>query len=151
VRAGPAEVSRQGPGHAALTDVSARRGWGNVTNRRAHRPTREARQVLAMARDDVREWSRRNLPHRGENDPALISKGCRLTRDRAFRSHTGLLAHLAWAHLQSSPFAAAICASRSRLPYYDYLVEKRDAFERLAELIERIVNPRQDNVVPSRR
>jgi hypothetical protein len=31
---------------------------------------------------------------------------------------------------------------------YDYLVEKRDAFDRLAALIERIVNPRQDNVVP---
>jgi hypothetical protein len=30
---------------------------------------------------------------------------------------------------------------------YDYLREKRDAFERLAALVQRIVNPPQDNVV----
>jgi integrase len=33
---------------------------------------------------------------------------------------------------------------------YEYLDEKRDAFEKLATLIERIVNPPTDNVVPLR-
>jgi hypothetical protein len=31
---------------------------------------------------------------------------------------------------------------------YDYLREKRDAFDRLATLVERILNPPGDNVVP---
>jgi hypothetical protein len=34
---------------------------------------------------------------------------------------------------------------------YDYLAEKKDAFERLAGMVERIVNPPADNVVPIRR
>jgi hypothetical protein len=34
---------------------------------------------------------------------------------------------------------------------YDYLAEKQDAFERLADLIERTVQPREDNIIPLRR
>jgi hypothetical protein len=33
---------------------------------------------------------------------------------------------------------------------FEYLAEKRDALEKLAALIERIVNPPPDNVVPLR-
>jgi hypothetical protein len=33
---------------------------------------------------------------------------------------------------------------------HDYLAEKRDAFEKLANLIDRIVNPPADNVVTIR-
>lgn len=33
----------------------------------------------------------------------------------------------------------------------DYLAEKRDAFEKPSALIERIVNPGEDNVIPLRR
>jgi hypothetical protein len=33
---------------------------------------------------------------------------------------------------------------------YDYLAEKRQAFDRLAALIDRIVNPPEGNVVPIR-
>jgi hypothetical protein len=34
---------------------------------------------------------------------------------------------------------------------YDYLAEKKDAFERMADLIERTVQPREDNIIPLRR
>jgi hypothetical protein len=34
---------------------------------------------------------------------------------------------------------------------YDYLAEKQHAFEKLADMIERIVNPPADNVIPMRR
>jgi hypothetical protein len=33
---------------------------------------------------------------------------------------------------------------------YEYLAEKRDAFEGLALLIDNIIHPRDDNVVPMR-
>jgi hypothetical protein len=31
---------------------------------------------------------------------------------------------------------------------HDYAAEKRDALEKLATMVERIINPRMDNVVP---